>query len=127
MGEEGSRMRKRTDLAAVARRAYWREHDARPVVTAWRRSGESLSQFAARLGVDRRRLSRWAVRLERPTSGAMRFVPVRVSAEHTDARRGDVAGGIEIAWRDGRRIRVAPGFATDDLRRVLSVLDEGPC
>ena len=40
-------------VVRVAARRYWREADARVVVEAWRRSGESLSPFARRYRVRR--------------------------------------------------------------------------
>jgi hypothetical protein len=51
----------------------------------------------------------------------MRFHPVRV-ADH------DRGGGstIEIRLVGGPRVRVPPGFQTEDLRRVLAVLDPRP-
>jgi hypothetical protein len=117
-------MRKTGELAAVARRSYWREEDARRIVDAWRQSGEPGSVFAGRLGIDRRRVSRWAARLAPATSQAFRFVPVRV-ADNDGAGRG---AAIDIELGHGRCVRVASGFATDDLRRVLAILDERiPC
>jgi hypothetical protein len=32
---------------------------------------------------------------------------------------------IEVVLLDGRRVRVAAGFAADDLERVLQVLEDG--
>lgn len=111
-------------MADLAGRSYWREADARRIVDAWRQSGEPVSRFAGRLGIDPRRVSRWASRLASPRAEAVRFLPVRVAAEGAEGR----PASIEIEWGHGRRVRVAPGFATDDLRRVLAVLDEPrPC
>jgi hypothetical protein len=54
----------------------------------------------------------------------MRFLPVRVAAEGGDGR----PAWIEIELGHGRRVRVAPGFAADDLRRVVAILEERlPC
>lgn len=118
-------MRRTRALREIAQRSYWREDDARRVVAAWRQSSEPASLFAGRLGIDPRRVSRWALRLEGPEDAPVHFHPVRV----TD---GEVAGCgtacLEIAMGDGRSIRVAPGFAAEDLRRVLAVLREStPC
>jgi hypothetical protein len=33
-------------------------------------------------------------------------------------------GAIEVVLLDGRRVRVAAGFAADDLERVLRVLED---
>jgi hypothetical protein len=114
----------RTDLAELVGRSYWREDDARRIVAAWRKSGEPASVFAGRLGIDPRRVSRWASRLEAGHAERMRFLPVRVAAEGVDGRHAS----IEIELGHGRRIRVAPGFAVDDLRRVVAILEERmPC
>ena len=43
---------------------HWSEQDARRVVAAWRRSGESVRAFAARHGFVRQRLYYWTQRLE---------------------------------------------------------------
>ena len=45
-------------VVRVAGRRYWREAEARVVVGAWRRSGESLSAFARRYRVHGTRITR---------------------------------------------------------------------
>lgn len=114
-------MRRTRNLTALASRSYWREADARRIVEAWRQSGDPVSLFAARLRVDPRRVSRWASRLERPEDATVRFHPVRVAGDDAHGR-GDACIDIEVGH--GRRVRVAPGFAAEDLRRVLAVLAE---
>jgi hypothetical protein len=109
------------NLTELAGRLYWRESDARRIVEAWRQTGEPVSLFAARLRVDPRRVSRWASRLERSEDARVHFHPVRVA---DDDAIGRGAACIEIEVGHGRRVRVAPGFAAEDLRRVLAVLDE---
>jgi len=117
-------MRRSRALAVVAERSYWGEDDARRIVDAWRKSGEPVSRFAGRLGIDPRRVSRWASRLESGEAERLRFLPVRVAADGGDGGHAS----IDIELGHGRRVRVAPGFATDDLRRVLAILDEQrPC
>ena len=112
-------MRRAGDLRKLAGRSYWREDDARRIVDAWRQSGQPVSVFAARLGIDPRRVSRWASRLQPPHADTVHFVPVRVADDHAHGRVS-----IEIALGHGRQVRVPPGFAPDDLRRVLAILDE---
>lgn len=117
-------MRRSRDLAELAGRSYWHEEDARHIVDAWRQSGERVSLFARRLRIDPRRVSRWAARLKSVPSEAFRVVPVRVADDPGDGR----GAAIDIELAHGRRVRVLPGFATDDLRRVLAILDERmPC
>ena len=109
-------------IAEVARRAYWREADARVIVDAWRDSDETLARFAQRHGVHRGRVSRWAGRLGSAAPTPVRFHPVRVAGDGASHRGG---ASIEIALASGRCVRVAPGFDAEDLRRVLAVVDEG--
>lgn len=113
-------MRRSRALAELVVRSYWREDAARQVVDAWRESGEPVSRFAGRLGLDPRRVSRWASRLESRPADAVHFLPVRVAANGVDGRQA----AIEIELGHGRHVRVAAGFAADDLRRVLAILDE---
>jgi transposase len=114
-------MGRTADVRQVAERTYWREADARVLVEAWRSSGETLSGFARRHGVEPRRLARWVSRLPGVGEGSLRFHPVRL----VESAPG--IGGwapIEIQLAGGRRVRVPRGFETEDLRRVLAVLEE---
>ena len=110
------------EVRDLAKRGYWREAQARVVVTGWLQSGEALAAYAERHGVDPARLSRWVKRLEGAEAPAVRFYPVRLKDERVVAESG---GTIEIELRDGRRVRVPRGFEAEDLRRVLVVLQEG--
>jgi hypothetical protein len=104
----------------LARRKYWGEAEARVVLDAWRQSGELQSRFAKRHGIGRGRLVRWVSRLKGKTASApVRFFPVRILERGTGPNGGSP---IEIELGGGRRVRVAPGFAAEDLRRVLAVL-----
>ena len=109
-------MARRTGVAAVMERPYWREAEARIVVEAWRNSGASLSEFARRHRVEPERVARWAGRLA-SEAAPVRFHPVRLAGSRE---------AIEIHLVGGQRVRVAPGFEAEDLRRVLAVLDAGP-
>ena len=117
--------RKDAAVARVAALRYWRAPQARVVVAAWRRSGETVRRFAERYGIEARRLSRWAGRLE-PEDEAVRFHPVRLV-------RGGALGGrgrepLEIVLGAECTVRLAPGFEAADLERVLRVLGVGaPC
>lgn len=112
----------KAEVREVAGRRYWREAEARIVVEAWRRSGDPLSEFAKSHGIRRGRVVRWASRLRRKiTPAPVRFFPVHLSGCETANSDGPQ---IEIELGGGRRVRVAPGFAAEDLRRVLAVLAE---
>jgi hypothetical protein len=106
-------------VTEVARNAYWREHDARVVIEAWQQSGEPMSRFAKRHGVDARRLARWVARLEPRDTKPVRFHAVRLAAAEGGAREV-----IEVRFGDGWSVRVPRGFEPEDLRRVLAVLGE---
>ncbi len=115
-------------IGEVARRLYWHEADARVIVEAWQASDETLARFARRHGVDRGRLSRWVLRLASAEAAPVGFHPVRVAGDGV-VRRREEGAPIEIevgVGRPVRAVRVAPGFAAADLRRVLAVLDGAP-
>jgi len=113
-------MSRKSEVAQVARRRYWREADGRVMVEAWQSSGERLSEFAGRHRVDPRRIAQWASRLGRPEPEGVRFHPVRLAGEGPESGSGSA---IEIHLVGGRRVRLAPGFEAEDLRRVLAVLE----
>jgi hypothetical protein len=97
-------MSKRIDVQDVAARSYWSEEDARVIVGAWQASGETLSVFARRYGVDRRRIGRWADRLEASTS--VRFHTVHVTRE---AGPGSSGRGLEMELHRLSRIYARGG------------------
>jgi hypothetical protein len=110
------------DVARVAALRYWRAGDARVVIEAWRRSGESLRAFAERHGIHRRRLIRWAAQLERAVE-PVAFHPVRLVEGSEEGCGGGAP--LEIVFGEGVRVRVGPGFAARDLATVLAVLGVG--
>jgi hypothetical protein len=131
------RERRSGGVAFVAQRRYWSAGDARVIVEAWRRSGESQVRFAARYGVDPKRIGRWAARLtrrgdvasarvpQRPRRhGALRFHPVAVVGGQSliDASIMASDRSIEIRLADGPAVRVPPGVTREDLEQVLEVL-----
>ena len=116
-------------MRAVSRKGYWRESDARPVVEAWRMSGQSVEEFATMHGLGARRLRRWAKRLgqarariSEPSAKLalmkLRFHPVEVVGGERPAR----SSAMVIERADEWRVRVPAGFAAEDLERVLQVL-----
>lgn len=115
-------MAKSSEVRRVAAQRYWREREAGVVISAWRRSGESLEAFARRHGIGRLRLGRWVRRLG-GTRGSIHFHRVRLVERGMtpDVPRGSAP--IEIEWAPGRRVRVLPGFAAEDLIRLLEVLE----
>lgn len=113
--------RKDDAVVRVAALAYWRAEDARVVVEAWQRSGHRLSDFARRHRIQLKRLERWVRRLKREET--VGFHRVRLVTRDREVERA--AERIEIVLGSGRTVRVPPGFAGEDLKRVLAVLVEG--
>ena len=112
-------------LRSIAASRYWREGEARIIVAAWRESGEPCAAFAQQLGIDSRRLTRWAHRVNAPGTQQQRrervaFHPVHV---RTAAERGGgtLDATMELVLPAGV-VRVARGVAPEDLRTVLWAL-----
>ena len=105
----------------AARSRYWREEDAREVVSAWRRSGPTAPAFCRIHGLLLTRLYRWNDRLERDRSVAAEPV-VRDAIKFHPVRLNDVGAiqTLEIELPGGATVRLPAGFAVDDLRRILS-------
>jgi transposase-like protein len=114
---------KNKDVGRVASLRYWQAEDARVVVEAWKESGEGLAAFARRHGIRPRRLRQWATRLE-AASEALSFHPVQVV--EAPSRERAQRDPIEIVLGEGYSVRVPPGFAAQDLERVLGVLGAAP-
>jgi transposase-like protein len=114
---------KKKDVGRVASLRYWQAEDARVAVEAWKESGEGLTAFARRHGIRPRRLRQWATRLE-PSGEAIAFHPVRVVRASSEERAQ--RDPIEIVLGEGYSVRVPPGFAAQDLERVLGVLGAAP-
>ena len=109
-------------MKRIAERQRWRADDARVMVEAWLRSGESVSDFARRHGLRGERISRWASRIQKGERDGLSFHHVRV-VESQDRSYPD--GKIEVLLADGRSVRLPHGFAPEELQKVLRVLEEG--
>ncbi len=113
--------RGRIEIEDVLGKRYWREAEARKVVEAWRRGGRTLAGFAREHGVEAARVARWVARLRAGEGArAVRFHPVRVVGSTLPVARP----ALEVVLGNGCSVRVPTGFAADDLRKVLEVLDE---
>jgi transposase len=100
-------------------------------VAAWRRSGQSAKEFAARAGVNASTLLWWSTKLRsdgvgaqaagrprRPGGGAQRLEPVAL----VELRGGVVEDRFELELGGGRHLRIPPGFDAAALERLLRVL-----
>ena len=116
---------KEATVVETAARQHWRKDDARLVLDAWRRSGQTMSAFARLYGIQYERLARWKRRLRGEPNGepgeAVRFHPVRVRPVARQSH--DSVDRIELVLSKGRSIRVPHGFDAEDLRRLLAVVE----
>ena len=97
---------------------HWRR-----LIERWRRSGRSVRDFCEHHGVAIPSFYAWRRTLERRAAEVPAFVPVQVVADAAPAQ----AGALEVILRDGRMVRVAPGFDAATLRQLLAVLEGRPC
>jgi transposase-like protein len=103
----------------------WSASRAREILAEAKRSGESLSAFAQRHGIDPQRLYSWRRKLDEvrgPDSTASEaFLPVRVAS----GPAVPPASGFELVLGTSRMIRVGANFDASALRRLVEVLEEG--
>lgn len=85
-------------------------------------AGTSLDELARRLGVTRSTLKWWKSRLKRRDK-AKAFLPVRV----VDSPAPSSPRPFEVEHPSGALIRVPPGFAGDDLTRLIRALEHARC
>jgi transposase len=104
----------------------WGASRAREMLAEARESGESLSAFAQRHGIDPQRLYSWRRKLDAargagsPATGEV-FIPVRLAPE----ARKTSASGFEVVLGAGRVVRVGADFDARALRRLVEALEEG--
>jgi len=93
----------------------WTEADARMVLGALARSGQTVRAFADQHGLDPQRLYSWRRRVAEGDRTTFREVVVRadVTAEHR---------AFELALPSGIRVRVPSSFDLGALTRLLRVL-----
>ena len=102
-------------------RAKWSEVEARGVLEAWRRSGQSLESFAKQRGLVAQRLRWWKAKFESAETAlatAPAMLPVRVGAE--PSRRGEP---VTVLLRTGHILKVSHGFDEEAFARVVAILE----
>jgi transposase len=104
----------------------WSAARAREVLAEAKQSGESVSAFAQRHGMDPQRLYPWrrkldAVKSVDSSTRTEAFVPVRVASE----ARATSASGFEVVLGAGRIVRVGADFDARALRRLVEALEAG--
>ncbi len=105
-------------------RARWSEHEARGAISAWRKSGLSIEQFARERGLVPQRIYWWRKKLEgsgKPAakSTAMALLPVQVTPPSRQTRGEPVA----VFLRTGHIVKVGRGFDEEAFARVVAVLE----
>ena len=111
----------------MAHRGHWSEHEARGVLSAWRKSGESIERFAKDRGLVPQRIRWWKVKLEGKTTAVVRsasslaLLPVQVT-EPAPAKRGEP---VAVYLRSGHIVKVGRGFDEEAFARVVAVLEGG--
>ena len=84
-------------------------------------SGESVAAFCRERGLCAPQFVAWKKRLSE--AGAKKFVEVKVMPAVAESRAA-ADPAIEIHLREGRYLRVRPGFDAQHLQAVLAVLEQ---
>lgn len=105
----------------------WTEVEARSVLGAWRRSGQSIETFARTRGLVPQRLYWWKRKLgiAAAKTKEVGLVPVRVadgSVGGVTARRGEP---VTVLLRSGHMIKVGCDFDEHAFSRVVALLERG--
>src|SRR5689334_22339752 len=108
----------------MAHRGQWSEHEARGVLTAWRRSGQSLERFAKERGLVPQRIRWWKNKLEGKTvalagSQSVALLPVEVT-QGVQPKRGEP---VAVYLRTGHVVKVGRGFDEEAFARVVAILE----
>lgn len=99
----------------------WTEADARIVLAALARSGQSVRDFAERHGVDPQRVYLWRRRVAGGDRTTFHEVVVRAPPSTLTEPQGS---DFEIALTSGVTIRVPSSFDAAALTRLLEVLGQ---
>ena len=109
----------------MAHRGQWSEHEARGVLSAWRKSAQTLEGFAKERGLVPQRLRWWRNKLEGKTTALVRsqaplaLLPVQVT-EPAPSKRGEP---VAVYLRSGHIVKVGRGFDEEAFARVVAVLE----
>lgn len=111
----------------MSHRGQWSEHEARGVLSAWRRSGLSIERFGKERGIVPQRIRWWKLKLEGTgtalvkSQSSLALLPVQV-AESAPAKRGEP---VAVYLRSGHIIKVGRGFDEEAFARAIAVLEGG--
>ena len=103
----------------------WTEIEARGVLEAWKKSGQTLEGYARSRGLVPQRLHWWKTKLgfgkaAEIKSHAVAMLPVRVAEARTDGRRGEP---VTVLLRSGHMIKVGRDFDESAFARVVALLE----
>jgi hypothetical protein len=102
----------------------WTEIEARGVLEAWKKSGQSLEGYARSRGLVPQRLHWWKQKLRfgvaADKSRAVALLPVRVTESDTGGRRGEP---VTVLLRSGHMINVGRDFDESAFARVVALLE----
>ncbi len=109
----------------MAHRGQWSEHEARGVLSAWRKSGQPLERFAKERGLVPQRMRWWKTKLEGKSpaqvdsASSLALLPVQVT-EPAPPKRGEP---VAVYLRSGHIVKVGRGFDEEAFARVVAVLE----
>ncbi len=109
----------------MAHRGQWSEHEARGVLSAWRRSGQSIERFAKERGIVPQRIRWWKAKLKGSSTALVRsqsplaLLPVQVT-ESAPTKRGEP---VAVYLRSGHILKVGRGFDEEAFARVVAILE----
>jgi hypothetical protein len=109
----------------MAHRGQWSELEARGVLSAWRRSGQSIERFAKERGLVPQRIRWWKTKLEGSSTALVRaqsplaLLPVQVT-ESASTKRGEP---VAVYLRSWHILKVGRGFDEEAFARVVAVLE----
>jgi hypothetical protein len=113
----------RRDRAGTMAHGQWTEIEARGVLEAWKKSGQSLEGYARSRGLVPQRLHWWKQKLRfgavADKSRAVALLPVRVK-ESRESRRGEP---VTVLLRSGHMIKVGHDFDESAFARVVALLE----
>lgn len=109
----------------MGHRGQWSEHEARGVLSAWRRSGLSIEKFAKERFLVPQRIRWWKAKLEGKGTALVRspaplaLLPVQVT-ESSSSKRGEP---VAVYLRSGHIVKVGRGFDEEAFARVIALLE----
>ena len=109
----------------MGHRGQWSEHEARGVLSAWRKSGLPLERFAKERGLVPQRLRWWRSKLEETpgtvvgSESSLALLPVHVTGVGPPKRGQPVA----VYLRSGHIVKVGREFDEEAFARAVAGLE----